>query len=108
MSVNEPDTLPTLVPEQLMTAAPIVALEPAVERKPLTVAFDVVPLPVLSRPPLPGPPFTANTAVVPGPKSAKASEATTASQPKVRPMAFRGRRRRGREAFIGSPRAVDE
>ena len=97
MSVNEPDTLPTLVSEQLMTAAPIVALEPAAEGLPLTVAFEVVPLPVGSKPLLPGP--AANTAVVPGPRSARASEATTASQPRVRPMALRGRWR-GEAVFM--------
>ena len=51
-----PPIEPTAVPSQVMTpSAFIVALPPASARLPFTVAFDLVPLPVGSRPLLPGP-----------------------------------------------------
>ena len=81
VSVNEPATEPTLVPEQYITAfAAMVALLPAAERLPSTVAFDFVPFPVGSKPLLPGP--AAN--VVAGAATATASIAATASQPNLR------------------------
>jgi hypothetical protein len=56
LSVNVPPIEPTLVLLQPMTASAfIVALPPAAERLAPTVASDVVPLPVLSFPSLPGP-----------------------------------------------------
>ena len=55
VSVNDPVNDPALSPLQNITAEPMVALPPAAERLPPAVAFDLVPLPVGSRPLLPGP-----------------------------------------------------
>ena len=78
-SVNDPTSEPTLVPLQNMTALFIVALLPAAERLPPTMAFEVVPLPVGSRPLFPGP--AARAGPVAGPTRAKVVIAATASQP---------------------------
>jgi len=88
-SVNDPTSEPTLVSEQNMTALPIVALPPAADRLPTTVAFDVVPLPVASRPLLPGPAAKAGPAA--GPTSASMVIAATASQPTRRNVVARRR-----------------
>ena len=98
--MNDPETLPTLVFEHWITAVPMVALEPASERLAPAVALDLVPLPVGSRPLLPGP--AAKTAELLGPRTATASVVATASQPRPRPSVIRVRRRVGR-AFIVCP-----
>jgi hypothetical protein len=79
--VNEPETEPTLLSVQDMTAPVfIVALPPAAERLLPTVAFDFVPLPVGSRPLLPGP--AASTPA--GARVATATIDAAASQPAIR------------------------
>jgi len=59
VSVNEPVDVPALSPSHVRVDPPcdpsMTALLPASARLPPTVAFDFVPLPVASRPLLPGP-----------------------------------------------------
>ncbi len=92
LNVKDPVSEPTLVPLQFMTASmPIVALSPAADALPPTVAADLVPFPVASRPLLPGAP-RASAAPVPGPSSASAVMLATASQPALRNVVARFRR----------------
>ena len=76
MSVNEPEIDRTFVPRHDIVASFIVALDSAAERLPSTVAFDIVPLPVASRPLFPGP-----AACAAGATAARASMLAEASQP---------------------------
>ena len=76
--VNWPPILPTLpLVQYIFASASIVALAPAADKSPPTRAFDEVPLPVWSRPLLPGPAAEA----VAGATRAATSIAATATHP---------------------------
>jgi hypothetical protein len=98
--VKVPPTDPTFVPVQnIVASALIVALLPAAERLPPTVAFEVLPLPVLSSPLFPGP--AADTDA--GAKAATISIVAEASQPALRMKEPRRARRAVRGAFMWVP-----
>src|SRR3954454_3557284 len=103
--VKDPWIEPTLEPSHEIVAEPIVALLPAALRLPPTVASELVPLPVLSRPLLPGP--AADT--VAGANAATISIEAAASQPALRTKEPRRARRAERRGFIRwSPKCGDE
>jgi hypothetical protein len=95
--VNEPLIDPTFVPSHAIVASFIVAPPPPPDTLPPTVAFDFVPLPVASRPLLPGP-----AACTAGARAATASMLAAANQP-ARRMVPRRSARDGVEWFIWSP-----
>ncbi|HET9613709.1 MAG TPA: hypothetical protein VFP22_02760 [Candidatus Limnocylindrales bacterium] len=102
-SVNVPPTQLTLESlQEIVASLPIVALSPAAEALPLTVAADIVPLPVASRPLSPGP--AARTEA--GANAATISIDAAAIHPAFRTKEPRRVRRVVPRAFIRSPRVA--
>jgi hypothetical protein len=104
LSVKVPPTEPTFVPSHVMMAPAFMVAPPAASaRLPPTVAFDFVPLPVGSRPLLPGPAARAAA----GASVATAIIAAAASQPAIRSV-DPPRAERVLYVFIGVPRSTSQ
>ena len=102
INVNDPLAEDAEVPSQARLDPPcepsIVALPPAAERMPPTVASEVVPFPVGEQPLSPGPlqgPVAETDATL-GPRRAIPSMDATATQPRMRNRDVRGRCREKR------------